>query len=177
MKECLVCKTKETTQWYSGPICKPCYRKKHRENNIEKYKKRDKINYEQNKEYVLLRQKEYYQNNIEECKQRSKEHRFLVGDQRRPGYKQEWYDKNRQKMNRYHKFANAKRRARILEATPKWLTEDHWKQIREIYDNCPPGYHVDHIMPLQGKELCGLHVPWNLQYLTADENRKKKNKV
>lgn len=47
--------------------------------------------------------------------------------------------------------------------------------IREIYEQCPAGHEVDHIVPLQGALVSGLHVPWNLQYLPISENRRKRN--
>lgn len=53
------------------------------------------------------------------------------------------------------------------------LAKHYANQTREIYMNCPQGFHVDHIVPLKGKNVCGLHIPINLQYLTAIENMKK----
>jgi hypothetical protein len=73
-----------------------------------------------------------------------------------------------------NRFNNAYNRAALDNRTPKGVNLD---EIAYIYENCPEGYEVDHIIPLKGKNVSGLHVPSNLQYLTIEENRKKSNKV
>lgn len=77
----------------------------------------------------------------------------------------------------------AKRRAALLQRTPKWLTESHYNEIAEFYiiakelqwlSETP--LHIDHIVPLRGKHVSGLHVPWNLQILPRSDNCHKSNK-
>lgn len=79
---------------------------------------------------------------------------------------------------------SAKYHAQKLKATPKWLSKEQLKEIQEFYllakelqwlgDPNDP-LEVDHIIPLQGDKVCGLHVPWNLQILPRSLNRKKSN--
>lgn len=77
---------------------------------------------------------------------------------------------------------NAKRRANKKLATPKWLSKDDYRFIELFYkeavrlSNSNTTYEVDHIIPLNGENVCGLHVPWNLQILTTEENILKSNK-
>jgi len=61
-----------------------------------------------------------------------------------------------------------------LNRIPKWVDRS---EILLIYLNCPYDHEVDHIIPIKGINVYGLHVPWNLQYLTPKENRVKKNLV
>lgn len=76
------------------------------------------------------------------------------------------------------------RKRRHREATPKWLTKQERLQMRDLYvqarkmtELTRERYVVDHIVPLRGEEVCGLHVPWNLRVITQDENLKKSNKL
>jgi hypothetical protein len=77
-----------------------------------------------------------------------------------------------------------RRRASLLKATPPWLSLIQYAQIEEFYELAQARkmqtgieIHVDHIVPLQGKGVRGLHVPWNLQLLTEKENCSKHNKM
>lgn len=95
------------------------------------------------------------------------------------------YQKNYQQSNKAKICAiSSKRRAAKLNATPEWLTKEQLEEIEDFYEIAAAfklytgeEYQVDHIIPLQNKIVCGLHVPWNLQILTAKENIAKSNKL
>jgi hypothetical protein len=109
-------------------------------------------------------------------------------------YQRKWVSENRLaarswytnwRVNNPDKDAakTAKRHATKLHATPQWLTPDDLFMIEFQYLKAETltlmtgvKHHVDHIVPLQGKNVCGLHVPQNLQVLTANENISKSNK-
>ena len=87
-----------------------------------------------------------------------------------------WVENNRGRKN----AINAARRAAMLQATPTWADFD---EISKVYMECARisketgvPHHVDHIIPLKGKSVCGLHVAANLRIITAKENLKKSNK-
>lgn len=79
------------------------------------------------------------------------------------------YNKNYGKIRERQNHYKSERSLRI----PSWSQKE---LIEEYYVNCPEGYHVDHIVPLKGELVSGLHVIENLQYLLAEENLAKGNK-
>lgn len=91
---------------------------------------------------------------------------------RDPSWKRAARARWRQRNPARNKAERAAYRAARLQATPPWV--DH-SELRRIYAECPPGHHVDHIIPLKNPQVCGLHVPWNLQYLPVSDNLKKSN--
>ena len=62
----------------------------------------------------------------------------------------------------------------VKQRTPAWANID---AIKDFYKKCPTGHHVDHIYPLRGDTVSGLHVFENLQYLPAKENLRKNKKI
>ena len=81
-------------------------------------------------------------------------------------------------------FVNkAKRRARLLNATPKWYDDFDSFVLSEMYSLCKLResllnipFEIDHVIPLQGKNVCGLHWHKNWTVISKFENRSKGNK-
>lgn len=93
----------------------------------------------------------------------------IENPERMQACRKSWHDRNRHRVT-----ANLqKRRARAKHAVPKWA--DH-KKIEAIYQQARSMgklYEVDHIVPMQGRTVCGLHCEDNLQIITQRENRQK----
>lgn len=77
----------------------------------------------------------------------------------------------------------ARRAAAKAQRTPKWLTSLQHSQISMFYEASAAltkelniKFEVDHVAPLRGKHVSGLHVPWNLQVIPKIENLMKANK-
>ena len=92
--------------------------------------------------------------------------------------------KNRENVARWRREypdrAKRSRRNQVRQRR-KWRTRTPaWADVREINDfisGKPDGYHLDHIIPMCGKDVCGLHILENLQFIPAELNIKKSNKV
>lgn len=94
-----------------------------------------------------------------------------------------WGENNPEKARALAVYGCANRYARKRQREPKWLSSDARMQILSIYAKARAmtvetgvKHHVDHIVPLVGKIVSGLHVPWNLQVITEHENCRKSNK-
>lgn len=148
-------------------ICSRCNIEKHREKFHKNRSSKDGL-YSICKACKNVKNKQYKINNLEEERIRNQCWYADNIDHKRQYYKK-YYIKNKY---RYH-LASLRRLNQIKRAT----LSDYRQEVDIIYKNRPKGHHVDHIVPLQGETVCGLHVPWNLQYLTVEANLSKGNKL
>ena len=124
--------------------------------------------------------KDGFRNQCKPCRRQMDKHYRFDNKEAIQGRQKEYYQSNKEVF-----FSdNAKRRAKARKATPDWLNSEHKAYIKRIYklsslmkEITGVEYHVDHIVPLRGESVCGLHVPWNLQVLRADLNLSKSNKL
>lgn len=145
------------------------YHAKYYLKNKNKHNAWSKEYYLKHKERILVGNKEYYLNNKEEVAARHKVY-DSAHKEKLVLYRKEYWKNNRSKRCYHTQLYNA----RQLRATPAWaclpLVEAVYKRAQEL------GLTVDHVIPLRGKLVCGLHVPFNLQLLTRGENSRKGNR-
>jgi hypothetical protein len=180
MKSCTKCKIlKETLDFYKNirhhdglqHICKNCtklYNKIYREKNPLCSKVCSKRWRFENKDHVAAYSKNYDQRNIESRIERSRSWKRKNAEYV-SATKRQWRLKNPALV----KANKAKRRAIKKQAMPSWISKESFVTI---YKNCPENMQVDHIIPLKHKDVCGLHVPWNMQYLSKFDNFRKNNR-
>jgi hypothetical protein len=127
---------------------------------------------------VLEGKKRYYRENKDKCREMNKswsaKNRDVINNLHK-----KWYKNNKHKALANTRIFQAKRR----QAMPKWLTKDDKWLIEQAYELSALRtkifgfkWHVDHIIPLSNKLVCGLHVIENLQVIPASENLSKTNK-
>ena len=163
-KKCVTCATEAAMAWNEAN------KEKHRA-NVRVYAAKNR---EQNREYS----REYRKANPDKIKalndawQAKNYEKYL-------GISSAWKLRNKAHV----RTKAAARRALKLQRTPAWLTEEDLAAIKAKYVEAAEKtrttgvpWHVDHIVPLQGKNVCGLHVPWNLQVILGRENMRKGNR-
>lgn len=110
----------------------------------------------------------YYINNKEKVNLRNREYNIANNDAARE-QKREYYQGHKAES----KARNIQRTLSIKSATPSWA---NMSKMNKIYGSRNYDEHVDHIIPIQGELVCGLHCEHNLQYLSISENISKSNK-
>ena len=143
---------------------------KDKEKIKEYYKKYHLENYSKYKDSVFYKEK-----NKEKCKAYREKNKDKISL-----YRKVYNQRNKDKLAIWRKtirsqknYYQSKRRLIIKTQCPKWADLE---KIKQIYIDCPKGYHVDHIVPLNNPVVCGLHVENNLKIVTAEYNLKKGNR-
>jgi len=191
MKKCVLCgETKELIFFYKRKDsldgyrndCKPCRIAVSHKNYTDKiedkrawHRERHRQKIEDNPDWYA---KHYAANQDKFSKQNAEYYRTRYRDRRLATVKK-WVSENRGKSNAIKKaYKIAKTRA-----CPPWLSEEHHWMIQETYELATLrtkvfgfAWHVDHEVPLRGKNVSGLHVPWNLRVIPGVENMSKSNK-
>jgi len=180
---CTICnKKKQTNEFYiykSGPKsgkisdyrCKLCLLKIKKEvydENPIGFNEAARLRKENKPEVYRGHWAKYRNNNLDVCRQRANES------------SKRYYERYPEKL----KAKSSKRRASKMNRVPSWMTKEEESKIRSVYKMCRAiskktgiHHHVDHIIPLQGRLVSGLHTISNLQIITKEQNLIKSNKL
>jgi hypothetical protein len=191
MKQCRIClQEKEYAEFYPRDSTADGYRSECKNCCVEKSKTR----YRKDLEASRLWQRENHRKKVEANPNWHVEH-YAKNKDKMSEYNAKYYlTKNREKRLIQAKEwaennkgrANANKKAYKLakiQACPPWLSEEDRWMVQEVYelaqlrsDMLGFSWHVDHVVPLRGKTVSGLHVLWNLQVIPGVENMSKSNK-
>src|SRR5579864_6030105 len=156
----------------SNTACIECHKanaRAHYDDNVEKVLAQKKARYPTIRDDRITYNRDYYDRNRAAFSERNRTYYVQHSDQIAVSCK-------RRAKENPDAFAarDARKRARKLQATPHWLTDGDYAEIEAIYayarrltEQTGVVHHVDHIVPLKSKFVCGLHVPWNLRAIPA----------
>jgi hypothetical protein len=206
MKTCKVCLAqKQTTEFrlhggYYSRSCVACLNEQRRtafaQNPELRTRKRqaDLIDWHKHKEKRIAASKKWAQENPDKMQAYARAYKQRNKDKlakRSKLYVERNTEKRKATMKMYRDANKAKgaeavrrRQARLLQRTPSWLTADDIWLMSQAYELAVLrtklfgfAWHVDHVLPLKGKLVSGLHTPYNLQVIPALENLRKSNRV
>lgn len=156
-------------------INKSCSRCKELKPTSEFYKNslsKDGLSYQ-----CVACRKSYYESNKQKHSEKMKEH-YAQNHQSYKDRAKRWKSKNRAK----HNASCMERHVLKVSRSPEWAKEltdlvcsEAYDKAKRLSDLTGVPYEVDHIVPLRGKTVCGLHIYSNLQVIPASENRSKKH--
>ena len=196
-KLCLACKTTKPVEDFARNKakadglqyrCRACWAAYRAEHN-KKITLQKREHYAKNRERLLTEKKEKYPEVAENkreyqraCAAADPERaklRVKLFHEKNPSYYRDFRKKHPAKVN----AKEVRRKAAKLRRTPAWLTDDdHW-MIEQAYEIAALRtemfgfpWHVDHVAPLMGKQVSGLHVPHNLRVIPGAENMSKGNR-
>jgi len=162
--------------------------KAYREANKDKIKAQKKAYHEANKKKSNAQNKAWYEANKEKRKAHYEANKDKISEQAK-AYREANKDKVKAQQKAWYEANSAYyiEKARFREKLLNKLQRPSWynsKLVNNIYNKCHKlnkiagfiKYHVDHIVPLQGKNVSGLHVQGNLEIILASANLSKSNK-
>jgi len=189
--DCKACKLIKDQHWRNSNkelvrARQPEYDRRSRARHLEKCRERDRNYSKNNRAKRTAAFREWRHRNPDKVRQSNERHKDYQRDWAKNNLsviresQRQWRLRNPDKARTSGKV----RAAQLKLATPKWLTGEHKQEIAAIYKSAATRsafhelpFHVDHIEPLNGKTSNGLHVPWNLEVIQAEENLKKGNKL
>ena len=178
----------------SSGSCSECLAPRRREGmrrwaeaNPEEKKRRAAEWYDKNRDEIIERVRENYYADLDKSRERARDYAARHKEEAL-ARNQKWRQENPDYVQRHYATRNkdalcagkAKYRAARRQACPPWLNKEMLNQIHEIYklrrqisEATGVPHEVDHIVPLQGGTVCGLHVPWNLRVITKEKNNRR----